>query len=531
MKQYIKQIPVYAIILLIGLYGGVKLNDFIFISGSSQDVKKFSDVLRYTENLYIDSLKGSVLVEEAIKGMFNSLDPHTVYIPISEQEVSEEQLRGNFEGIGIEFQIIKDTIVVVSAITGGPSESVGIQSGDRIIKIDGASAVGLSNNDVIKKLRGKKGTNVDVSILSPGNSKLVDYKIRRDRINLYSVDVALMYNETIGYINLTRFSETSTEEIEQALSTLSESGMKGLILDLRNNPGGYEDQAVNISDFFIDGDKIIVTNKGRIDRFNEEFRASKSFPYEKLPLVILVNRGSASASEIVAGAVQDWDRGLIVGETTFGKGLVQRSILLDDNSAVRITIARYLTPSGRAIQREYSDKEKYYSELIDRDSVVNESQVYSGAQDTLKTMFRTNNGRKVFGGGGITPDYKVVTGEETPYSMELRRNNAYYQFIRKYLDSNGKDIKGKYNLKSFLENYFISESVMNQFVKFAESLKIKFNLEQYKRDNHLIGIRLKAFIARDLFKDEGWYSVLLRDDNQFVKALQLIDEAGKMISN
>lgn len=530
MKQYIKQIPVYAIILLIGLYGGVKLNDFIFISGSSKDVKKFRDVLRYTENLHIDSVKSSKLVEDAIKGMFDSLDPHTVYIPPVEQEASEEQFRGNFEGIGIEFQIIKDTIVVVSAITGGPSESVGIQSGDRIIKIDGTSAVGLSNNDVIKKLRGKKGTTVDVSIQSPGHSKLVDYNITRDRINLYSVDISMMYNETIGYINLTRFSETSTDEISQALTTLNDSGMKALILDLRNNPGGYEDQAVNISDFFIDGDKIIVTNKGRIVRFNEEYRASKSYPYEKLPLIILVNRGSASASEIVAGAVQDWDRGLIIGETTFGKGLVQKPILLDDNSAVRITIAKYLTPSGRAIQREYSDKEKYYSELMHRDSEIADSNYNKEKADSLRPEFRTKKGRIVFGGGGISPDYSVLPGMETSYSMELRRNNAYYQFIRKYLDNNGKDIKGKYTLKSFLENYSISESVMNQFVKFAGALNIKFNQEQFIKDKKLIDIRLKAFIARDLFKDEGWYSVLLRDDNQFLKAVQLIDEAGEMIS-
>ncbi|MDQ7816116.1 MAG: S41 family peptidase [Melioribacteraceae bacterium] len=533
MQKYIKQIPVYLFILLIGLYGGIKLSDFLSLSTSNKDLKKFSDVLKYTENYHIDTVKRSKLVEDAIRGMFSNLDPHTAYIPVSEQQSSEEQFRGNFDGIGIEFQILNDTIVVVSAITGGPSETVGIQSGDRILKINGQNAVGLTNEAVIKRLRGKKGTSVIVSILNPGIKKINEYKIVRDRINLYSVDISLMYNDSIGYLNLTRFSETSTSEMLDALNKLKNDGMKGLILDLRNNPGGYEDQAAKIADLFIDGDKMIVYNKGRVESFSEEFRAGKTYSFEKTPLIILVNRGSASASEIVAGAVQDWDRGLIVGETTFGKGLVQRPIILEDKSAVRITIAKYYTPSGRAIQREYRDKKQYYEDVMNRDEEEINNLNHTAEKDSSRQQFKTNKGRIVFGGGGITPDYIIEPEKESEFSIDLRRNNAYYQFIRKYMDKNSKAIKAKYNdnLKKFISDFNLPDNAMNEFINFATSLKIKFDQSGYNRDKELIRLRLKAFIARELFKDLGWYSVLLQQDKQFNKALNLLDEAGMMINN
>lgn len=531
MNRIFKQILSYSIILLIGIYLGIKLNDFLFVSSSNKDLQKFSDVLKYTEKFYIDTVKSKKLVEDAIKGMFNGLDPHTVYIPAIEQQTSEEQFRGNFEGIGIEFQIIKDTIVVVSAITGGPSESLGIQSGDRIIKINNENAVGLSNQDVMKKLRGKKGTSVNVSILRPGSATLKEYNIIRDKINIYSVDAAFMYNDSTGYIFLTRFSETSTDEIANALNRLSSAGMKYLILDLRNNPGGYEDQASQIADFFIDGNKVIVSNKGRVKNFNEVFRAQKSFPYEKIPLIVLVNRGSASASEIVAGAIQDWDRGLIIGETTFGKGLVQRPILLSDNSAVRITVAKYLTPSGRAIQRDYSDKRKYYEDILTRDNeeIINSEEIKS---DSTRPKFKTSKGRIVFGGGGINPDFYVEPEKESDFSIDLRRNNAYYPFVRKFMDINSEKLNLLYknNLNKFLNEFSVNEKVLNDFINYAKSLKIKFTEQDLIKDKKMIQLRLKAFIARDLFKDIGWYSVLLREDKQFIKAINSISDAKKMIS-
>lgn len=531
MSKRIKQISIYLIILIVGIYAGLKLDQFLFGPGSNKDLKKFSDVLNYTERFYIDTVQSKKLIEDAIKGMFNGLDPHTVYIPAVEQQTSEEQFRGNFEGIGIEFQIIKDTIVVVSAITGGPSEALGIQSGDRIIKINNENAVGITNQDVMKKLRGKKGTPVNVSILRPGTTSLKEYTIVRDKINIYSVDAAFMYNDSIGYIYLTRFSETSTDEIADALKKLYSQGMKLLVLDLRNNPGGYEDQASQIADFFIDGNKMIVYNKGRVKNFNEEFRARRTYPYEKIPLVILVNRGSASASEIVAGAIQDWDRGLIVGETTFGKGLVQRPILLSDNSAVRITVAKYFTPSGRAIQRDYSDKKKYYEEIMTRDDEISNSN--QSQSDSTRPKFKTSKGRIVFGGGGITPDYFVEPEKESDFSIELRRNNAFYPFVRKYMDKNGNQLKSVYqnNIKKFLQEFVVTESIINDFIEHAKSLKIKFNPVEFNKDKKLIQLRLKAFIARDLYKDIGWYSVLLREDSQFIKAVSMASEANKMVND
>jgi carboxyl-terminal processing protease len=516
----------------VGIFIGIKLKDLNLFSFSGSQADKFNDVLKYTKENYIDKVSEEKLVEDAIQGMFSQLDPHTAYISVQEQQTSEEELRGNFEGIGIEFQIIQDTIVVVSAITGSPSEAVGVQSGDRIVKINGQSSVGLKSNDVIKKLRGKKGTEVGITIFNPVNKKVFDYKITRDKINLYSVDTAIMLQDSIGYINLTRFAETSTDEILSALSTLKDLGMKYLVLDLRNNPGGYLNQAQKISDIFIDGDKLIVYTKGRLKKYDEELRAKKNYPYEKLPIVVLVNRGSASASEIVAGAIQDWDRGLIIGETTFGKGLVQRPIILSDNSAIRITISKYFTPSGRAIQRDFQNKKQYYTDKLERMESDSNNINHTAESDSAKPKFKTNNGRIVYGGGGITPDIIVEMTNDSEFLQELRKNNIYYQYARIYLDKQNSSLKKKYskNIKSFLSNFFISDSDMIEFLKFIRMKKLKFSQPDYERDKKEIMNRLKAFIARDLFKDEGWYSVLLQSDKQFLKAKNYLFDAKRMIN-
>ncbi|MEW6003690.1 MAG: S41 family peptidase [Stygiobacter sp.] len=530
MIKYFKNIPLLILAVIIGVYLGLKLSKYISIDQSQAEANKLSQILDYTEKYYVDTVNSKKLVENAIKGMFSSLDPHTTYIDAEEQKLSEAEFRGNFEGIGVEFQIIHDTITVVSPITGGPSESVGIISGDRIIKIDGKNCIGWNNEKIIKTLRGSKGTKVLLSIYRPSNKKNIDFTVTRDKINLNSVDISIMTNNETGYIYLTRFSETSKNELIDALGKLQKQGMKQLILDLRNNPGGLLNQAVFISDLFIDNNKMIVYTKSRVPSFNEEFRAEKSYPFEKIPLVVLVNSGSASASEIFAGAIQDWDRGLIVGETTFGKGLVQRPFELSDGSAVRITIARYFTPSGRQIQRKYTDKEKYYLQALTREEKEQDNLNHQAEKDSLKPKFKTNAGRIVYGGGGITPDYIINAGRITNYSIELRKNNVYYLFIRKLMDKNGFDIKNKYgnDLKKFINEFNFSESQINDFIKFAEQQKIKFNNKEFSQDKDYILTVLKAFLARDLFNREGWYSTMLKRDVQFQKANSLFEEAKKM---
>lgn len=529
-KSFLKNLPFLLLIFIFGIYVGLRLSKYIE-SKQNLQFKKLENVIRYTEDYYIDTLKREKLVEDAINGILKSLDPHSVYITPEELSASEEEFRGNFEGIGIEFQIIKDTVVVVSAITGGPSEAVGILSGDRIIKINGKSCIGYTNEQVIKSLRGKKGTKVEVSIYRPSNKKIINFVIHRDTINLYSVTASLIYKDEIGYINLTRFSETSFNEMIKALQKLTSLGMKKLVLDLRNNPGGYLEQAYKIADLFIDDKKMIVYTKGRLKDFNEEYYALNPYPYEKLPLIILVNRGSASASEIVAGAIQDWDRGLIIGETTFGKGLVQRQIILPDKSAVRLTIAKYFTPSGREIQRDFKDRENYINAILERKEKDSNNLEHKLEEKNSKQTYKTKNGRTVYGGNGITPDYIVENNKETDFSIELRKNNIYYLYVRNYMDKYGEILRRKYksNLKKFIIEFEFSEKEMNNFLTFVRNNNIKFNYEDYLKDKEMTKIRLKAFVARDIFKEEGWYAVMLNNDRQFQKAIQHFNEAEKFL--
>lgn len=312
------------ITLIVGVVIGANLNSLLSTDDVYIQIMKLNDVLNLTRKNYVDKVDTQTLVEAAIEGMLGVLDPHSVYIPAKAMERVNEDIRGSFEGIGIEFTIINDTINVVSPIAGGPSEQLGIMAGDKIIKIDDEPAIGLKNEDVIKKLRGPKGTKVKVTILRPGVKELLDFVITRDKISIYSVDVAVMVSKDVGYISVNRFSETTDREFKEAVQKLKSQGMKKLILDLRNNPGGLLSEAVRLADEFLPKGKLIVYTKGRLPEYNEEFYATSEGVLEDVPVIVLVNQGSASGSEIVAGAIQDWDRGLVVGDTTFGKGLVQR---------------------------------------------------------------------------------------------------------------------------------------------------------------------------------------------------------------
>ena len=522
--------PFTIIILVLGIVLGLQIQKTFSNDHLNDSISKFSDVLTYTEKYYMEDVDTPKLVEAAINGMLLKLDPHSVYIPAKQLESVEESFRGDFEGIGIEYQVVNDTLTVVSPITGGPSEALGIMSGDRIVKIDGISVIGINNEDVRKKLRGKAGTKVKVSILRPGIIKLQDYVITRDKIPIYSVDTHFMIDNGTGYISVSRFSETTYDEVLSALNDLNSKGMKQLIFDLRGNPGGYLNQAVKISDLFLDGKKKIVYTKGRRAEFNEEYFSGESSPFEKLPLIILVNKGSASASEIVSGALQDWDRGLIVGETTFGKGLVQRQFTLPDNSALRLTISQYFTPSGRLIQRDYKnkkDKDEYYSQAGNKKEEEGDNLDHKAEGDSSLKVYKTNGGRIVYGGGGITPDYIIKTEDITDYTSELLKNNLFYLFVLKYLDNHTAEIKTKYHndFNLFLSDFKISSGIVKDFTDFASSKNVKMNEEGFKKDNAYITARLKAQIARNFWKNEGWYQVLVKTDNQIAKAETLFQEA------
>ncbi len=518
--NFIKKYPVIFMALVLGIILGIRVQLYFNEKFPNKNESKLNQVFKLTTSYYFEDVDTTMLVESAINGMFKKLDPHTTYLPKEDEKISEESFRGEFNGIGIEFQIIKDTITVISPISGGPSQEAGIQSGDKIVKIEGTTAIGLSNKEVIQSLRGERGSEVSFTIYRSANKREYEYSIIRDKIPIYAVDVSLLYKNDIGYVNLSRFSETSTIEVSKALAKLKLDGMKKIVLDLRNNPGGLLNEAVSITDLFLDDSKLIVYTNGRVPQFDVEYFADNIEGYESYPIIILINRGSASASEIVAGAIQDWDRGLLVGESTFGKGLVQRPFLLSDGSAVRITVSKYYTPSGRAIQRDYSNgKDEYYLTVY--------AEPDSNRIDSTKIKYTTKGGRTVYGGGGIAPDILVPYLNLTNYSVDLTRNNIYYQFVRRYLDSNKERLTSKY---STLKEFSIGFSLLNkknEFIKFASENNAKFNEDDFKMDEDYIFRRLKAYVARELWGNEGWYSVMLKNDKQFQMAVQLFEKELK----
>jgi carboxyl-terminal processing protease len=503
------------------------------ISGDNIYVQlgKFKDVLSLTEKYYVDDVDTQKLVEAAVTGMLNTLDPHSTYIPPSQLKRVNEEFQGSFEGIGIEFDVLSDTLTVVSPISGGPSEALGILAADKIVRIDGQSAIGITRDDVIKKLRGPKGTRVKVSILRAGAKELLEFEIVRDKIPLYSVDVSFMHTNEIGYIRINRFSQTTRDEFVSALTKLREKGMTKLVLDLRSNPGGYLDQAFKVADELLPKGKKVVYTKGRRSEFSEEYTSSGNGSFDKGSLIVLVNHGSASASEIVAGAVQDWDRGLVVGETTFGKGLVQRQFDLSDGSAFRLTIARYYTPSGRLIQRPYGKSlDEYRTEPFVRDEEEGENIDHSAESDTSRPVHSTASGRKVFGGGGITPDHIVKLERYTDYTVKLRSRGIFVEYGNSYLERAGNQVRerlGK-DLEKFMSEFSVGGQMLQEIVSLAQKKGIDPNKEQYEKDERFIKAEIKGQIARNLFGNEGRFKAFLSEDNQFLKAVALFPEADKI---
>jgi carboxyl-terminal processing protease len=519
------------ILFFLALFLGMELNNLISGDSIFDQLNKFKDVLSLSEKFYVDDVDTQKLVESAINGMLSTLDPHSVYIPPAQLGKITEDFQGSFEGIGVEYDVINDTLFVVAPVPGGPSEALGIMAGDKILRINDSSSVGIKREDVPKKLRGPKGTHVRVAILRAGEKDLIDFDITRDKIPLYSVDVSYMLDEKTGYVSVNRFSATTHDEFVKALTKLRAEGMKQLVVDLRNNPGGFLDQAFKMANEVLPGGKKIVYTKGRRAEFNEEYTSSGEGKFTDLPLIVMVNTGSASASEIVSGAIQDWDRGLIVGETTFGKGLVQRQFDLPDKSAFRLTIARYYTPSGRLIQRPYGkDINEYRKAVLDRDEQEGENVEHKEEKDSTKSVFKTASGRSVFGGGGITPDYIVKAERASQLFIQILGKGVFREYSLNYIDKSGKAIHEQYGkeFKTFRSRFTVSEQMMSEFVALAKKKGVTIDEAQFAKDKAFIGTRIKAEIARAIWGNEGFWSTIQSEDNQLQKVLTLFPEAAKI---
>lgn len=523
-------VSITAILCVFALLLGMQLNNLFSGDTLFGELDKFSTILSLTTKNYVDEVDTQKLVAGAINGVLGELDPHSIYLPPKELKQVTEDFAGAFEGVGIEFDVMNDTLLVVSPIPTGPSELLGILAGDKIVKINDTSCVGIKRDDVPKKLRGPKGTHVKVSIARVDVKELIDFDITRDKIPIFTVDVSFMVDKEVGYIRVNRFAATTHDEFAKAVTKLRGLGMKELVLDLRDNPGGYLDQAYRMADDLLSAGKKIVYTKARISTLSEEYKASGQGTIQDIPLVVLVNRGSASASEIVSGAVQDWDRGLIVGETTFGKGLVQRQFELADKSAFRLTIARYYTPSGRLIQRPYDNKDRdaYRHNVVKEEE--GENVAHTEETDTTKPKYKTSGGRTVLGGGGITPDYIVKPGKLTDYTVELRRKVIFLDYGTKYMELNGKKIHEEYekDFHKFMAEFEVTDQMVTECIELAAKKDVKMNEEQFKTDKGYIKAFIKAQIGKSIWGNEGSFPVILAEDRQFQKALTLFTEAKKI---
>ncbi len=515
----------YYLALIIGLSGVLAMQAQL----TSPDALKLALVMEKVSRYYVDSINDTEVVEDAIEHLLHELDPHSSYLSREELEALNEQLEGEFDGIGVSFNILEDTIYIIRAISGGPSEKVGIMAGDRIVKVEGetVAGTGVTTRDVQRLLKGPKGTMVNISVHRRGEDKDLEFTITRDKIPVYSLDASYMVNDRVGYVKLARFSHTSVEEFETAMKQLREEGMRDLILDLSGNGGGWLPVAVDLADHFLSGSKEIVRTEGS-NVPDRKYRARKPGLFEEGNLVIMIDGNSASASEIVSGAVQDWDRGVIVGRRSFGKGLVQQPFPLGDGSLIRLTVARYYTPTGRLIQKPYEDGYEEYSmdmikrynkgELSSADSIVfPESQKYS----TL-TLNRT-----VYGGGGIMPDYfvPVDTTSYSDYYRAMINKGIFNRFILQYVDDNRDAYLEKYpDFETFSENFQPGQEQLDALTAFAEEEGLPFEQEQWKVSEGQISLLMKGYMARDLWSMARFYEVYNTSNEVFNKAVEILND-------
>lgn len=515
------------IVVFLAFLAGYKLAHSQVSKGESLTfhLQKFSEVIASIRNSYVEVPNMADVIEGAIQGALEKLDPHSTYIPAKEEERIEEQFSGSFEGIGIQFMIYEKVLTVVAPIPGTPAERMGLRTGDKITHIDDKSAYGIKEDEVFQRIRGPKGTKVKLTVRRVGVDEPLYFIITRDKIPINSVETALMVDNQTGYILLNQFTATTSDELEAALDSLQKLGMKRLIFDLRNNSGGFLHQAVLVASKFIPNGKLIVYTKGRTPNSNAEYLSIPSGKQRTFPIIVLVNNGSASASEIVAGAIQDLDRGLVIGTTTFGKGLVQTQIPLKDGSVIRLTTARYYTPSGRLIQKPYKlgERGEYFEEMIE--STMDTTEV-----DTVKgEVFKTSAGRIVYGGGGITPDIKIEPKKLTISSARLRNSRVMIDVAQQKAIEFAK--KYGTNFEAFQREVKITDEMLLELVKAARRSdpKIELKEEDILKDRDFLALSYKGELAQAVFNSrQSRYQVMVPEDDLVKEALQLFPKAEEI---
>ncbi|MBS0011030.1 MAG: PDZ domain-containing protein [Bacteroidales bacterium] len=516
---------------LIMITAGIQVKAQMF----TEQTLKFGRTMALVEAFYVDSTDQEKLTEKAIIEVLKNLDPHSLYISAEELAEVNQRLEGSFEGIGIEFNVLHDSILVIAPMPGGPSEKVGLRPGDRIVTIDGenVAGIGITTNGVRKKLLGDKGTMVTIGVFRRGVTGIRKYEIIRDKLPVHSLLASYMASDNVGYIKLSNFSLTTEQEFEDAVNGLLDKKMEHMIIDLRGNTGGYLEAAIRICDHFFREERLIVYLEG-LKTPRQDFFTREGGKLNKARVVVLVDEGSASASEIVAGAMQDWDRGLVIGRRTFGKGLVQNAFNLGDGSAVRLTVARYYTPSGRLIQRPYDlGVDKYMTDFYSR--FTNGEMVSADSielPDSLKFSTLINQ-RMVYGGGGIMPDIfvPVDTSEYSDYYREMINKNVITQFALDYVDSNRDRLVKQYgSFKHFRDNFSFRESELESLISLGDDLGLKFVEEEYRISSRQIKTLVKGLVARDIWDMSEYYEIVNHDDIVIRKALDMIADDNEFLS-
>ena len=537
----IVKIPIWIAITLIG---GVLLGANFFggqakMNSVSKGLNKYREILSLIETSYVDSVDTDSLVEYSIKKTLEKLDPHTAYFSTDEASAARSQLESGFDGIGIEFNVFSDTVYVMNAMMGGPSQQVGIKSGDRLLKADGVTLCGLkvTNSLIYNKLRGVRGTEVKLEILRNGEKDLRKFTVVRDRIPSYSVTAGYMIDAQTGYIKVDRFSESTFDEFKTVLTNLKLQGCKRLMLDLRGNPGGYKDRAEKMVDELLAGERMIVYTDGKGTKYDTQTYTKREGIFEKGAVMVILDENSASASEIVAGALQDNDRALIVGRRSYGKGLVQMPITLQDGSELRLTISRYYTPSGRSIQKPYLlGHEEEYEKDYDKRMKSGEFFSSDSIKFNEKLKFKTFGGRTVYGGGGITPDVFVArdTTYFTKYLSSLWSKNILREFAVNYANDNIKSLEN-ITFKDFNNYFVVNDDMMIDIQKLARQANIKMRVKDYERSLPYIKAQVKAYIARNIWQrkvsdgmNNEYVQVMSTYDDTFQKSLKYFDKAEKM---